>query len=259
MNYLPENKQAIIVFIENLPGPDWFNRCDTDDRVEAFYLVWNIYRRIAERLKDFFECKEPEEIDIIYEDETLAKLIEDRAEEYQLIYSALLESREDVEAILLMIKTELEFPVNQANLTPLDFLQSICHEDATNMLQDMIFPEYVTGNNYANYSVSRSYKTFLEANKIVRTRKSSKEWEKNIQLYHKRYPKRTLCMDILKASASEYPGSRPCFDHLDKFHGLTLINAPALFHPERVKDYSFSSYTVKNGRVTLKLKRPKES
>jgi hypothetical protein len=60
MNYLPENKQ-VIKYLENLPEHGWLAICDTDDRVGAFYFVRDIYRLIADRLQDFFKCREPEE------------------------------------------------------------------------------------------------------------------------------------------------------------------------------------------------------
>jgi hypothetical protein len=258
MNYISENKHAI-TFIENLPEYRWLDICNTDDRVNTFYLVQDIYWLIAYHLKNFSECQEPEEIDTICTNKILIKLTKDRAEEYQLIYSALLKAWKYVEADLLEIQKLSGNPINQVNFTILGFLLSICNEDAKNMLEDIIFPERVTGNNYAEYSTSHSYQTFIEANKIVRTGESSRQWEKNVQLYHKRYPKRKLCMDLLKIAALKDPSIRPCLDDLDKFHGLAQINAPALFHPERTKDYPFSSHTVKDGLITLRPKRPKKS
>lgn len=258
MNCLSENQQAI-KYIGTLPNHGWLDICDTDDRVGAFYFVHNFYLLIADRLQDFFECREPEEIDIICKDETLAKLIEQKAEEYQLIYSALFKAWKYVKADLLEFQKLLGANINEADLTPLGFLLSICREEAENMLDDMVFPEHVTGNNYSEYCVSHSYKIFVEANKIVRTGKSTKRWEKIIQLYEKRYKLRKLCMDLLKLAALKDSSVRPYLDHLDKFHGLALINAPALFHPERTKDYLFPSHIVKNGRIIQKPKRTKKS
>jgi hypothetical protein len=258
MNYISENEHAI-VFIENLPEHGWLDICDTDYRVNAFYLVQDIYWLIAYHLENLPECKEPEEMDIICKNKTLVKLTKGRAEEYQLIYCTLLKAWKHVEADLIEIQKLLGSPANQENLTPLGFLLSIFNEDAKNMLEDIIFPEHVTGNNYAEYSTSHSYKTFLEANKVVRTGKSSKQWGKNVQLYHKRYPKRKLCMDLLKLSALKDSSICSYLEHLDKFHGLALMDAPGLFHPERVKDHPFSSHTVKNGIITLKPKRTKKS
>jgi hypothetical protein len=89
--------------------------------------------------------------------------------------------------------------------------------------------------------------------------KSTKQWGKIIQLYEKRYWRRKLCMDLLELAALKDYSVRPYLDHLDKFHGLALANAPALFHPERTKNYLFPSHTVKNGQIILKPKRTKKS
>jgi hypothetical protein len=259
MNCLSENKQAI-KYIGTLPEHGWLDICDTDDRVGTFHFVRDIYRLIADNLQDFFECREPEEIDIICKDETLAKLIEEKAEEYQLIYSVLFKAWKYVKVDLLEIHNSLKIPIEEVRLTPINFLLSICREEAENMLEDIVFPERVTGNNYSEYCVSGSYKLFKEGNKIVRRDKAiTKQWLEIMQSYGERYTYRVLCLDLLKRAASKDHSVRLALKHLDDFHGLALINAPALFHPERVKDYLFQSHIVKDGRIILKPKRTKKS
>lgn len=257
-----DEETQLVAYIKTIPEDHWLRRCNTPDRTRYFWSIRSHYLLVANLLEDFFQRRKPEDIEIKCQDKLLAKIAEQTAKEYRLIYALIFDAWKYIEADLLIIVQALIDAQNEGNsssfdlsqISPFNFTCSIFCEEAEEMLKDCIFPELATGNNYAEFGFAKNRRFVIEANKIIKNKtklnfQQKKERERACKIFNKRYFWMNLFLRLLNKAALKDPAIKVDFDNFMKFVEQDLRDSPAQLHPDLVRHYPLQSHTVRNGSV----------
>ena len=258
----PAEETQLVAYIKTIPEDYWLRWCNTPDRTRYFLSTRNYYLLVAELLEDFFRCGDPKDFESKYQDKLLLKSAQKTAKEYRLIYSLIHDAWKYIKADLLMVVKEymnnqtkdenIVFDWNR--ITPFHLTCSIFCEDANKMLEDCIFPELVTGNNYAEFGFAKTRRRVIEANKIIKNKtklncQQTKERERACKIFKERYFWMYLFLALLNKAALQDPAIKVDLHNFLKFVEQDLRDSPAQLHPDRVGHYPLPSHTVRNGIV----------
>jgi hypothetical protein len=261
MNSLTQ-KDQLVAYIKTIPEDHWLGRCNTPDRTRYLWSIRSYYLLVANLLEDFFHHREPEDIESKCQDKLLAKIAEQTAKEYRLIYALIFDAWKYIKADLVVIVQALINEQGKGNsssfdlskITPFHFACSIFCEDADRMLEDCIFPELATGNNYAEFGFAKNRRMVIEANKIIKNKtklnsQQKKERERACKIFKERYFWMYLFLALLNKAALQDPAIKVDLHNFLKLYKQDLRDSPAQLHSDRVRHYPILSHTVRNGII----------
>ncbi|BAY67212.1 hypothetical protein NIES22_73750 (plasmid) [Calothrix brevissima NIES-22] len=161
----------ILQTLEELPPDEWFNDCNTQDRIDSWNRWKHFYSIIHAFLKAHFS-REELLVDTLCPDPDLKEMCGFYMDYCLALYAVISWGWK-------YIREKLEDEIEDFPSNPGEMFDLILQSEALGFLSSCVFPEYLaSGNYYYEFSPRKTYNFYKKSSKVEQLRKSGKKLTK---------------------------------------------------------------------------------